>query len=233
MTGTELVVEIRDVLVEATAVYWEDARLLTWMNLCYKDLWRAICDNYQDYFFAVDETVSAAANATTLSGVPTNVAKVTLIEPKVRSSYPNMNFFPRAYDSDDMRAARAQDAVDPSQCGRVFYAITGAGAPIGAPTIHFAPKFTSAVPLRMAYTPTTPVTILTDANPVPGESDAAVIAYVIAHALGKEREDRKPDPDWLAKYATEKQNMLTFLSPRQNDEPDVAEAFFEIWTNGD
>jgi hypothetical protein len=234
MDTVEIIASVRDKLVEPTAVYWTDARLLEHINAARKDLWRAIQDNFQDYFFAVNESVSQGTNAATLSSVPAGVAKVTMIEPVSRSTYPGLNYFPRSYDHPDMIAARASDAVDPTQAGRVFYAITGAGAPVAAPTIYVAPKFTSAVALRLVYIPVLAnLTIGADQeNDVPGESDDAIIAFVIAHALAREREDRKPDPDWLAKYATEKTNILTALTPRQNDEPDVAEALFESWTDG-
>ncbi len=52
---------------------------------------------------------------------------------------------------------------------------------------------------------------------------------MIAHALAKERPDRKPDPDWLALYATEKTNIEVFVTPRQEDEPDVAEGVHEMF----
>ncbi len=234
MDTVEIIAAVRDKLVETSAVYWVDARLLEHINAGIADLWRAISDNFQDYFFTLNESVTQAANAVTLSGVPAGVAKVSMIEALVRTSYPSLNYFPRPYDHVDMIAARSRDAQDPTQVGQAFYAITGAGGPVAAPTIYVAPKFTSTVPLRLVYTPTVPkLTIGADQeNPVPGESDDALIAYTIAHALAREREDRKPDPDWLAKYATEKTNILTFLTPRQNDEPDVAEALFEPWTDG-
>lgn len=232
MTGTQILAHARVHLVEATAFYWADAELVTHLNLGIKDLWRAISDNFQDYFFEVSEAVVMAANASTLSSVPTNVAKVLLIEPVSQESYPSMKFFPRSYNSNDAQVARAAAASDPGQLGPVYYSITGAGAPVGAPTIHVAPKSSAAVSLRMAFTPTTPTIVAADNNPVPGESDDALIAWVVAHALAREREDRKPDPDWIAKYSTEKTNILTFLTPRQNDEPDVAEGVHEPWIAG-
>jgi hypothetical protein len=232
MTGTAIIAHIRGHIVEPTAFYWTDAQLLTHINLGIKDLWRAISDNFQDYFFEINEAVIQAASATTLSSVPTNVAKVNLIEPVNQEGYPQLHYFPRSYNSADMQTARAQSAQDPAQCGPIFYAVTGAGAPVGAPTIHVAPKISASVTLRIAFTPTTPTIIAADNNPVPGESDDALIAWGVAHALAREREDRKPDPDWIAKYATEKANVLTFLTPRQNDEEDIVEAVHEPWIAG-
>jgi hypothetical protein len=232
VTGTQILAHARIHLVEATAFYWTDAELIVHLNLGIKDLWRAISDNFQDYFFTVSNTVSMAASATTLSSVPTDVAKVNSIEPVDMESYPSMVFFPRSYNSPDMQNARARSAIDASQVGPIYYAMTGAGAPIGAPTIYVAPKISAAVTLSMCYVPTTPTIVAADSNPVPGESDDGLIAWVVAHALAREREDRKPDPDWIAKYSTEKQNILTFLTPRQNDEPDVVEGVHEPWIAG-
>lgn len=230
MTGQQIVDEARKTLLESTASFWTDAELLAHVNNGIADLWRAFADNYQDYWFAKDETILMAANAAVLSSsgtFPTNVAKVQAIEPLDRDSYPQLNFFPRAYASVDASNARAAQAVDPSQAGKIYYSITGAGGPIGAPTIYVAPRVSSQVTLRLIYTPSIPKIALADANPVPGESDRALINYVIAQGLAKEREDRKPDPDFLVLYATEKSNLTTFVAPRQEDEPQVVEALFE------
>lgn len=228
-----LITRARRKLLESTASFWTDDELLEHANDAISDLWRAICDNHQDYFFEVDD-VTMAASTGTLSSVPTNVAKVLGIEPADMSTYPGLKFFPKAYNSAEFQAARAQSAVDPNTGHTIFYAVTGAGGPVGAPTIYVAPKVTSAVSLKLTHTPTTPK--LTNAvgqeNPIPGESDAAIVAYMIAHGLAKERDDKTPHPDWLAKYGTEKTNILTFLTPRQNDEPDVAEGVHELWIDG-
>ena len=63
-------------------------------------------------------------------------------------------------------------------------------------------------------------------NPIPGESDNAVVAWTVAYARAKEREDRSPDPNWLAVYATEKQHLLQSLGLRQLQEPEFADAMF-------
>jgi hypothetical protein len=234
MDAIDIINDCRAKLVETTASFWTDAELLRLVNAGIADLWRAISDNFQDYFFTVNESVTHVAGSRTLTGVPSGVAKVLTIEPVTRSSYPSLNYFPRPYNSPEMSNARARDAIDPGQAGPCYYAITGAGAPIAAPTIYVEPRVSVTVPIRLAYTPTTPklTVAVGQANPVPGESDQALIDYVMAHALAKEREDRKPDPDWLSLYGTEKQNILTFCTPRQNDEPDVAEAIFEQFTDG-
>jgi hypothetical protein len=229
-----LVARVRRNLVEGTASYWTDAEIVDHINKGIGDLWRAICDNFQDYFFAINESVTQASATATLSSVPTNVAKVNGIEPLVGQSYPNLKYTPKTYNHPAFAAARAADNIDPTQGGEVYYALTGAGAPVGAPTIYVAPKFNATVALRLIYTPTTPklTTAAGQENPVPGESDLALEAWATAHALAREREDRKPDPDWIAIYGTEKTNILTFLTPRQNDEPDVAEAVHAPWIDG-
>lgn len=232
MTGTEILTAARDKLLEGTESFWTDAELLRHLNFGIKDLWRSISDNQQDYFFTTATGITMAASTGTLTGLPTDIAKVLAIEPVSMESYPALKFFPRKYNDPEMQKNRALPAQDPSCTGPIFYAITGAGAPIGAPTIYVAPIISSAVSLRLVYTPTTPSILAANSNPVPGESDDALVAWVVAHALGREREDRKPDPDWLAKYATEKTNILTFLTPRQEDEPDYAEAVFELYTEG-
>ena len=52
------------------------------------------------------------------------------------------------------------------------------------------------------------------------------MAWTVAFARAKEREDRSPDPAWLAIYATEKQNILTRLTPRQTQEPEIVGDMF-------
>jgi hypothetical protein len=49
----------------------------------------------------------------------------------------------------------------------------------------------------------------------------------MAWARAKEREDRSPDPEWLASYATEKSNLIVSATPRQEDEAKVVDAIFE------
>jgi hypothetical protein len=87
----------------------------------------------------------------------------------------------------------------------------------------------SALNLRVAYIPTLTSTDMEtgDANPIPGEADNAVYAWIIAFARAKERDDRSPDPNWLAVYATEKQAILTVCDPRQEQEPKYVEGMFE------
>jgi hypothetical protein len=85
----------------------------------------------------------------------------------------------------------------------------------------------TAISLRFVYVPILAAVAAAGSNPIPGESDNALIAWCIAYARAKEREDRSPDPNWLAVYSTEKTNLLVRLTPRQTQEPEVVEDFFE------
>lgn len=215
-------------LLEATAKFWTDAELVALANRGIRDLWRAIQDNYQDYFLTVDTTlVSMAASTGTLNGVPADVSIVRGIEARTLTAYPSLHFRPKNYTHADFQTARAQSAIDPVNGGTIWYAPVGAGAPVGAPTIYVAPQVNSEVLLRFIYVPTFAEKAIGDTNPIPGESDQAIIAWIVAYARAKEREDRAPDEGWLGVYATEKKNILVALTPRQQDEEDVAEAFFE------
>jgi hypothetical protein len=231
-TVATLLTRIRQRLRESSAAFWTDAELIAILNGGTSDLWRAINDNFQDYFLTVDATnVSQAASTATLTGVPTNVSIVRGIEPRVLSNFPSLHYRPKTYNHPDFQAARAMSAQDPSLGGVVFYAIAGAGGPVAAPTIYVAPLLSSAVPLRLTFVPTlTPLDDSADENPIPGESDNALVAWGVAYALAKESDDNMPHAGWLGIYASEKTNLLTFLTPRQTDEDDVAEAIFEnLW----
>ena len=91
-------------------------------------------------------------------------------------------------------------------------------------------KLSAAVLLRLTYVPTLAAIVVGGNNPIPGESDNALIAWTTAYAMAKEADDATPDAGWLTIYGTEKTNILTSLTPRQTDDDDVAEAFFEdLW----
>lgn len=218
---------------ESVASFWTSAELIAIANKGIKDLWGGIIDLYQEHYLTIDITnVNIAANAEVMAGVPTDVFRVFLIEPKTvvtSGAYRNIEFVPRDYNSEDFRWARQMGSVDPSQANTIYYAISGAGAPVGAPTVLIAPPLSSAIAageIRFAYNPILADKTASDANPIPGESDNALIAWMVAYARAKEREDRSPDPNWLAVYATEKQNILVRLTPRQLQEPQYVEPMF-------
>lgn len=217
-------------LNELIADFWSDDELLDICNQGIKDLWGAIIDLHQEHFFTNDATnVSMAADTSTLTGVPTDVFRVLLIEPRVVTSGTTgryTQFIPRDYNSPEFVAARMLPA-QASDEAVIYYAISQAGGPVGAPTIHVAPQITSALTLRLTYIPVQAAVVATGSNPIPGESDHALTAWIIAYAKAKEREDGSPDPNWLAVYGTEKQNILVRLTPRQEHEPEYVVGMFE------
>lgn len=231
---SSLETQVRRHLIETTASFWSSAELVDIMNQCLRDLWRAGADLKGEHFFTVDNTnVSLAANTATITGVPADVHKVYLIEPRDLSSTGSNNgliFKPLDYNHPHFQAARTLSDIDPSDAV-IYYAITGAGAPTGTSStvIYVAPQVNTAVNLSFVYVPSLAAKTTSDNNPIPGESDNAVIAWTVAYARAKERDDRSPDPNWLAIYATEKQNLLQSLGLRQLQEPQYVEAMFQDW----
>jgi|ERR1035437_3716186 hypothetical protein len=208
--------------------FWTDAELLGILKRGVSDLWRAVNDNYQNYFLTVDAThVSIAVGTDLLSGVPADVAIIRAIKPRVPSAYPYLKFEFRNVDHKDFIAAETQGTIDSGQARLVFFYISQAGAPIAAPEVHIAPMLSAAVPLALVYVQTLGTFTASSVNPVPGESDQALISWGVAWARAKEREDRSPDPAMIQMYATEKQNILVSLTPRQTQDEEVAEALFE------
>ena len=230
---SSLITDVRtSYLKETTASYWTDAELLTHAKTGAADLWGAVIDLNQEHYFTVDESnVSQAADAATLTGIPTDCFRVLLIEPRDTTSdgsTPSVRYWPRKYNSDEARNARQLTAQDPTSGLDIFYSVSDEGMPIAAPTVYVQPKVSSAVLLRFVYVPGAGISALTTAsnNPVPGESDNALKAWIGAYARAKIREDKSPDPNLLAIYATEKQNILTRMTPRQTQEPDVVPDLF-------
>lgn len=231
-TLSTIIATARGTLMETTARFWTDAELLQYAVDGCKDLWKAIIDLGQGHFQTIDDTnVSLAANSSSLTGVPADVFRVELISVRdqtTASTVQNLTFSPKKAKDADWDANRALGAVDPS--GRdVLFQVRNAGSPIAAPTIDVAPMITAAVNLRLIYTPTLGTLTSGSTNPIPGESDHALYAWIVAHARAKEREDRSPDPAWISIYATDKAEILQALTPRQTQEPDVAEALFESY----
>jgi hypothetical protein len=211
--------------------FWTDDELAGHIDKGARDLWRAINDNYQNYFITVDESnVSLAASSSTLTGVPTDVSIVRGIEVRSLNDRPGVVFEHRDYMHPDFQRARSLSTQDPSYGTKIFYDLHGAGAPIAAPTVRVAPQINAALNLRLVYVPTLARITADDSNPIPGESDNALIAWATAHAMAKQAEDQKPDAGWLAIYGTEKKNLLTSLTPRQTEDEETSEAFFEdLW----
>ena len=221
---------VRQRLVESSAAFWTSSELISIMDLGHKDLWRDTVDLKQEHYLTVnDSDVSLSASTSTLTGVPSDVHKGYLIEPRdVSSGSANAGliFTPLDFNHVSFRMARTLDAVDPANAN-IYYAITGQGAPVNAPIIRVAPQVTSQVLLTFSYIPTVSTLASTSPILIPGEADAALVAWTVAFALAKEREDKSPDPNWLAVYATEKQHLLQSLGLRQYQEPQYADALFE------
>ena len=220
-------------ILETTASFWTSAELIDIINRGIKDLWRAIVDLKQEHFLTVDNTnVSLAANTATLTGVPAGVHKVYLIEPRdvtTDSTNYGLMFRPLDYNHPTFQAARSRADIDPSN-DIIYYAITGQGSPVAAPDIRIAPQVNSAVNLSLAYVPVQADVTSAGNVPIPGEADNALIAWTIAYARAKEREDRSPDPGWLAVYSTEKAHLLQSLGLRQYQEVAYVDAIFEdMW----
>ncbi len=224
-------------LNESSASFWSSAELVNHLNSGIRDLWRPIVDLKAEHFLTVDDTnVTLAANTASLSGLPEDIHKVYLIAPRdVTSSGSNANlwFDPIDFNDKTFQSAQTQPNVDPSNTF-IYYAITGQGAPTDSDdsnmTIYVAPKVTAAVNIRFVYVPTLALRSTSEYNPIPGESDNALIAWTVAFARAKEREDRMPDPGWLQVYKTEKAALLQSLGLRQLQEPTFVDGLFsELW----
>jgi hypothetical protein len=219
-------------LKETTASFWTDAELLAHLKKGINDLWGAIVDLHGAHYQTTDITnVSVAANTETLSGVPSDCFRVLLIEPRTLTAGTtgaDVRFIPAKQNAAMARNARQLSAQDPVTGLDIYYEVEQAGSPVAAPTVRIWPQLSSALNLRFVYIPGPGSAALTTAsnNPIPGESDNALKAWMVAHARVKEREDRSPDPNWLAIYATEKQNLLVRMTPRQEQEPEVVEDLF-------
>ena len=204
------------------------------MELGAHDLWRAVNDLHANHFCTRDTTnVTLAASTATLTGVPSDCVRVHMIEPldlSTSGSHRSLIFEPRPYTDPLFQSARAASAVDPTQGGVIYYDVTGAGGPVSAPTVRVAPTVSAAVSLAFTYVPTLGTLTAASTNPIPGESDNALVAWTVAYARAKERDDRAPDPAWLAMYATEKQNIVVSLTPRQDQALEIATALFEAWS---
>lgn len=213
-----------------TSPFWSSAELIGIINAGIRDLWRDIVDLKQEHYLTVDTAnVTLAASTSTMSGVPSNVHKVYLIEPVDTS--PNgtntgLMLVPRDYNSRDFQAARSLAPIDATNA-LLYYAVTGQGAPVNAPTIYVAPQVTSTVSLSFAYVPTIATLTSADTVPIPGEADNALIAWGVAFARAKEDDSRTPDMGWLSIYATEKAHLLQSLGLRDYQENTYVEAFFE------
>lgn len=217
-------------LLETSANFWTSPELVDLCIAGIRDLWRDTVDLKQEHYLTIDNTnVTLEASSSQLSGVPTDVHKVYLIEPRTVSAgsvNEGLTFEPRDYNDKRFISARTLAAVDPAN-SLIYYAITGQGAPVGAPIIRVSPQVTSRVQISFCYVPTVGQLTSSSVIPIPGEADNALTAWVVAYARAKEREDRSPDPAWLSIYSTEKQHLLESLGVRQYQEAQYVNAMFE------
>lgn len=234
-TIASLLTQVRAQLVEATARFWTDAELRSIMRLGALDLWGAILDLHQDHYFRVTTDPVLRANASEISGVPPDCFRILLIEPADTSSSAAGHqciFTPAKYKDTAFAVARSLTAQDPTSLPsrEIYYDIVGEGSPVAPPQILTAPLISSDLRVRLVYCPTIwpdGAASVPENNPIPGESDNALKAWTIAFARAKETETRQPDSGWLGVYATEKQTILTRLTPREEQEPDVVEDLFQ------
>jgi hypothetical protein len=231
---SSIITQVRAALIETTARFWTDAELLAIMNLGVVDLWGAILDLHQDHYFRVNTSdVVLRANATEISGIPEDCFRVTLIEPRdttVTASGHQVLFVPRKYNHPDFIIARTLDAQDPGSlpARQLYYAIVGEGSPTGAPQILTAPVLSADLNIRLVYNPTASVSNVNDINPIPGGSDNALKNWTLAYAKPKDQGGSvTPDAGALGVYATEKAMLLTRLTPREEQEPEIVEDMFQ------
>lgn len=212
--------------------FWTEQELHDILALGCKDLWRAIVDLHQGHFTTIDATnVSLAANSSALTGVPADCFRVLMIEARnlaTNSSTGGFYFVPKPYKSAQFQAARVLTAnAAQALTTAILFDILNAGSPVAAPSIVVAPQIGSALLLSLVYTHTLAALTESDINPIPGESDNALVSWCVAWAIAKQREDRSPDPKWIQLYANDKQSLLTALTPRQEQEEEVVEGMFD------
>ncbi len=229
-----LIARARQVLLEPAQVTngtWTDAYLLEIANDGCKDLFKGIVDLHHDHFATLDITnMSILANTSVVTGVPADLFRVLRLRPRTlgySSSNKGLIFkyrpsitHPDFVQAEGNRSTSPRDTV-------VYYVVMNAGAPVGAPSIRIAPQLSADVLLEVDYVPVLADVTLVQNNPIPGESNKAIEEFIIAFARAKERPDRSPDPEHLSIYATEKRNMMTVMTPRSEQDPDMVMGMWE------
>lgn len=233
-TIAEIEATVRERLVEPSPNYWSSDELTKIVILGIKDLWRSIVDLKAEHYLTInDSDVYVKANTSELQGVPNDVHKVYMIEPifsTTDASRSSLSFTPKEYNHPDFNAARMRNTIS-EPFGELLYAVTGTGAPFGAPTIRIAPQLSTEIRLSFSYVPTMETLVNGSYIPIPGEADAALIAWTVAFARAKETEDHAPDQGWLGAYSAEKQNLLHSLGLRQLQEDTITDGVFDgLWT---
>lgn len=221
---------VRQRLIEPSANFWTSDELTQLCVAGIRDLWRSIVDLKGEHFLRQMTDVYYPQNSDRLANLPNNsIHKIYLIEPanmSANSANVGLLFSPRPYKNRLFQLARSQDPISPAN-DTIWYDIAGAGGPADGITVFCAPQVTSNVPLNFLYIPTLGAMDQNSVNPIPGESDNALVAWTVAYARAKERDDRMPDPAWLQVYSTEKQNLLQSLGLREYQEASYVDAQFE------
>jgi hypothetical protein len=232
----DLITSARDHLLEQQPRFWTNDEMVRYATNGAKDLWGALIDLGQEHFFVDDvSNVSIQPNSDVLAGIPDNLFRIIILEPRDMSATNparSVKLIPRKYNSDDFIAARSRtlstSLADQSSTSliTIFYDMVNEGPPVNKTVVKVGPQITDTLLLRAVYVPSIAALTPESLNPIPGESDNALIAYIVAFARAKEREDRSPDPNWLTIYKTEKDHIMTRLTPRQVQEPEVVEDLF-------
>ena len=106
--------------------------------------------------------------------------------------------------------------------------MTQAGGPVDAPVILCAPPISATVALRLTFMPTVGAELIaTDPNPIPGESDNALMHWIVAYARGRQKGSQQPDEVELSHYQRELDRIMAAITPRDDSEPEVVEGMFE------
>jgi len=221
-------------LVQSGAIspdqFWDDDELLAHTVAGCKDFWRALVDLHQDHFVGINTTVVLPAAADAFVGVPPDLFRILLLTPRDASDYNRPIRFQRAsLTSLDFTSALERAALDVSTGGIVYVALVNAGSPVMTPAIYNAPRVGSDIPCRLVYVPTLPVLTADSFNPIPGESDHALMAWTAAYALGKQQDDGSfaPDTTWLQVYSTEKESIKVVAEPRDASSPSIVRGVFD------
>lgn len=221
---------VRQRLIEPTPRFWSSEELIGIITAGIKDLWRSIVDLKQEHYLITNfNDVSYPAGATELYGVPQDVHKVYMIEPKdatENSTNVGLRFQPLEYNHPFFQQARTMDAVVPASTN-IYYSLAGHGAPDTLTRVLVAPKITANMNIAFSYIASLPPLEGKSQVPIPGEADNALVAWTVAYARAKEKDDRAPDQTWLAIYGTEKTNLLQSLGIRQYQEPKIGDALYE------
>jgi hypothetical protein len=225
-TVASLLSQARKQLRELSARFWADDELTEIMQNGVTDLWGAILDVHGEHYLTRSTAPILRAGDDKISNMPEDCFRVLGIEPAVLTSDGSgrlFKFFPRKYTHPEFAFARSLTAQDQGIGGIIYYHASGAGWPVDTMQILTAPILSADLALRIIYNPGI---TLGNVNPIPGGSDNALKAWTIAYARAKENETQTPDAGWLAIYGTEKQLILTRITPRQEQEPEVVEDFF-------